>query len=527
MTAIYDKNAIMQVIGSLLHNPMLFIEIGNKGLTEEDFDTKLTKSIFYSIYNLYVLGADRITIIDVDNYLKSYEVLYNNFTKKSGLSYLNDCYELAQIDNFQYYYNRVKKFSALNALLKQGFDISEIYNENEENPIKERELLESFDKMTVVDIFNFFEKKLSKIQYNYNAYNEVNAGAETDISELKESLKESPEIGSPLQGKYYNTITRGARKGKLYLNSGSSGSGKSREAIGNACYLSYPYQYIKDTGWIKNGAEEKTLILTTELEKEEVQTIILAYLADVNEEKILYGNYTGDEEERVDRAIQIMKEYPNIFIEAIPDPNISLIQSIVKRHVAINHIDNLFYDYIFSSGELLNEFRDLKIRQDTVLIMMATALKDLAVEHKIFVATSTQLSGNYDEWKGVRNQSLLRDSKGIIDKCDIGVITMPAREEDINMLTPALRKLGLPTPTHVRDIYKARRGRYKNVRIWSIFDLGTARIMDLFVTDGNYIPIPITTIDVIFSEGDGFLKEETKDSGAEDVVKPKKNEWGD
>lgn len=37
-------------------------------------------------------------------------------------------------------------------------------------------------------------------------------------------------------------------------------------------------------------------------------------------------------------------------------------------------------------------------------------------------------------------------------------------------------------PSHVIDIYKMRRGQYKNVRIWCKIDLGTGRRLDLFMT---------------------------------------------
>lgn len=37
-------------------------------------------------------------------------------------------------------------------------------------------------------------------------------------------------------------------------------------------------------------------------------------------------------------------------------------------------------------------------------------------------------------------------------------------------------------PTHVIDIYKMRRGQYKNVRIWCKIDLGNGERTDLFMT---------------------------------------------
>ena len=40
-------------------------------------------------------------------------------------------------------------------------------------------------------------------------------------------------------------------------------------------------------------------------------------------------------------------------------------------------------------------------------------------------------------------------------------------------------------PTHIIDIYKMRRGRYRGVRIWSHIHLGTGRSLDLFMTTIN------------------------------------------
>lgn len=95
-----------------------------------------------------------------------------------------------------------------------------------------------------------------------------------------------------------------------------------------------------------------------------------------------------------------------------------------------------------------------------------------------------------------------KTAKSIVDKCDVGAITSPAQDRDITALTPMMREYGYPNPTHVMDIYKLRRGRYKNVRIWGILDLGTGRWVDLFVTDGNYRVIPINAPKIIFNTTD-------------------------
>ncbi len=89
-----------------------------------------------------------------------------------------------------------------------------------------------------------------------------------------------------------NTIVRGQRKGKFYLSSSSSGV--------EMCHLVYPFRYNKTAKrWIQNGFSKKALFILTEMEPDEIQAMIPAYLADVNEEHILQGNYEDDEEDRV------------------------------------------------------------------------------------------------------------------------------------------------------------------------------------------------------------------------------------
>jgi replicative DNA helicase len=475
-------------------------EIAKYALIPEDFNDKFTRSIFSAIHNLFQTGATTITPVDIDNYLSNYDLLFKEFEKNGGINYLQDCEDLSQTENFDYYYNRVKKLSALRRLKESGFNISKVYPDNIISDFnKEQKVMEAFDSMSISDIFDKLLEDFTKIQYEYVGKTGGNSIFAVDgILELKEELKVTPEIGPPLQGDIFNTVVRGARRGKFYLRSGSTGAGKSRTMIGDACFLAYPERYSLVSGqWESAGSCETVAIITTELRYDEVQTIILAYLSGVNEENILNGMYGPGEEERVDHAIEIMDKYKtHLIIESIPDPSIAQLVAVIRTHVIVNHVSAVFYDYIFSSPNLLNEFRDLKIREDVALMMLSTALKDLATDLNIFIMSGTQLSGDFENHKGIRNQTLVRGSKAIADKIDVGCITMPVTIEEANLLQSTLTKLHLPMPTQVTDIYKGRRIRYKNVRIWSITDLGTGRITDLFMTDPNYNVINVNIVQV-------------------------------
>lgn len=362
--ALSDKNAIMNIIGCLIQKPLLFAEIGNE-LNVDDFDTKFSKSIYNAIYNLFQLGAEKITIVDIDTYLQQYNAIYANFTAENGIGYLQDCCDIAQPENFTYYFTRVKKFSVLRKLIKNGISVDDIYPANDFDLKKQKEMLENFDSMSIQDIFNVIAKRISGIEYDFNIGKVQSVAADENIKTLKENLKRAPEVGAPLQGDLFNVIARGARKGKFYLYSAGTSGGKSRRMVGDACMLAYPFRYEEATKeWVKSGNEEKTLIITTELEKEEVQTIVLAYLSGVNEEKILTGTYTKEEEQRVDDAIDLMEAHPNLFIESIPDPTINQIRTVIKRQVTMNQVENVIYDYVFSSPSLMTEFKDSKLRED-------------------------------------------------------------------------------------------------------------------------------------------------------------------
>ena len=118
--------------------------------------------------------------------------------------------------------------------------------------------------------------------------------------------------------------------------------------------------------------------------------------------------------------------------------------------------------------------------------MLSTALKDLATELGIFMASATQLSGDYKNQRGVRDQSFLRDSKAIADKADVGSIVVRIGTEEKAIIEPICQQLGLPIPTHVTDVYKNRRSDYTQVKIWSRIDLGTCREQDILITNGFY-----------------------------------------
>ena len=503
-----DKNAILQVIGSLMKKPSLLSEKDKYNLQPSDFESRFERYIFIAILNSYTNGAQSLSEIDIDNYLMEHKDQYLLFQQNNGISYLQDALDMSTPENFEYYYNRIKKFNCLKDLKKSGFDISEFYEENELNP-RQFEINQRFETLKPKDIFDGLKRKIYKVE---GEYVEGDASVTTDVSvgidELLEKLKNSPDAGARFQGKYFNTVTRGARKGKYYIVSFPSGGGKTRLLLGEACYLAFPMRYSWETmEWKITGNAEKTLFIATEQAKEEIQTMVVAYLTGINEDVILYGHFTKEQQTIIDQAKEVIKKYKNnLMIVQIPMPSVEIVKSVIRQNCIVNDTKNVFFDYIFSNPALLNEFRDLRIREDVALLMLSTALKDLAVEQDVFMMSATQLNSSQDtNEKGIKNQNSIRGSKSIVDKADIAMIGGLVPDDQRDQIAPYVAKYGMPT--QVYDVYKVRRGKWTNLKIWSNVDLGTCRRSDVFVTDSNIKEIEVPIMEVNFDDNYGQYDE--------------------
>ena len=486
-----ERHTIIQILGSLMKKPELLSDTDKYIFDVNEFNIPLDRFIFSAIYNLFINGAEVIHTVDIDNYLQQNKYAKDLMENENGIAFLQDCEAESEINNFDLYYKRFKKINLVRDLQSSKNDIDEIYCEDILNE-NYQQINDRFEQMSIQDIINFVKSKGEALEKKYviNSYIEESTPAE-NIRERVMSWKDQPEIGCMLQGEAFNTITRGGRKGKLYLRSAGSGIGKSRSMVGDACNLAYPIRYDATVGkWVITGNSEKVLYIMTEQDTEEIDTMIMAYLTGYNEDVFVYGTFDPNDP-RILGAIDIMERYKdNMHYARVPDPCSSVIKNLIRRRNLQDGIENFFYDYIFSSPAMLNEYRDLKIREDVALRLFTTTLKNLAVELNVFIMTATQIS-NDDENKdgGFRDFRNIRGSRAIVDLVDFACIMSRPSVEELNSVSGFNNCFGY-SPNLVIDIFKNRRGRWNMVRIWSYFDAGTCRRQDLFVTTSNIKPLP-------------------------------------
>lgn len=739
------------VLGGLMKSPLLFTQYTD--IKTEDFDGhKVSKIIFATINNMFQNGISTMTPIEVDMEIERYEAAATIYRAEKGLDYLNDCYEYSALDNFDYYYKRLKKLSLIRTLKKNHYDVSYFFKEDCDTLREENELIERFDKATMEDILQHIERNYNEIRSAYLTDAKVNAVAADGVRTLIDNFKIHPEIGFDMEGSLFSYACRGARLGKFYLRSAQSGTGKriadytpiptpngwktvgdikvgdyifgkngkptkvlnlyknvekiwrvtfkggrtidccgehlweyydngvrrventqtiytraqnwfknftgkwrfnvpmneaveypeqefdispcevveklqyipknyligsieqriellnslpkiynpsnegialfaaskqmvqdirklcnslglminnfflvnsgygicieqvdrlpivnitpteettlmtcftvdaedclfqvgdyivthnTRLAVFDACKISYPEHYDAEskcfvTEFTSDGElrqPQKTLFITTEMDKTEIQTIMISYLSGVNEKHILTAQYDEDEEERILYAERIMEKYQDYFyLEEISDPNLTNVEALIKRYVSIEEVRIIFFDYIFTSPSLLAQFSGAKIREDSALGLMANQLKQIAKDYNVFIMSSTQVNGEGMANEGFKDERCLRGAKSLADKCDFACVVSRVTDKDLQSVSPMLKQAGLAAtanstlmeiPTHVIDIYKNRRGGLRGVRVWTRLNLGTGERKDLCITRDNNTPYPIEE----FSEG--------------------------
>ena len=503
-----DISSVVQLIGNIYNNPRLLEKDDKYHFTEKDFVNEFHQIVFASLYNLYQLGAKTLSIQAVESYLSTRPKAEAIYKANKGAEYILKCSEIADINQFDYYYNKLKKMSLLRAYNDLGLNLDWLYDPDSLDTKELQQQSDKLDNMSLEEISDLINNKIDAIKMEY-VQNVSDGGSQIGdgIDELLEELKSTPAVGYPLYGKFMNTITRGARLGKFYLRSAATGVGKTRTMIADACYIGCGQMYDLNTNkWISIGAPQNTLFIATEQDLSECQTMCIAFLAGVDEEHILKAEYYTGEWERVQKASMLLKQ-SKIYFECLPDFTLTMIENIIKKHIRENQVQYIFFDYIHSSASILMEVGGAhgikNLREDNVLFLLSSKLKDIAVQYGVFMMSSTQLNGDF-KTSDTPDQSLLRGSKAIADRVDAGMIMLDVTSDDIEKIKPFCDKNNVPIPNVKMSVYKIRQGRWKSVYLWMNAQKEYCRYNPVFVTDWRYGYIEMEDLKIKVQEESSF-----------------------
>ena len=494
---------LVQVIGCIFKNPKLLERDDKYKFNEQDFYDEFHQLVFGCMYNLWQLGAKEITLPAIEDYLTQRPKALAIYKTNKGPEFILKAAEMANVNTFDYYYNRMKKMSLLRAYEEMGMDLTWLYNPDEVIDMKRKQAQEDWlDNATLADIYNKINDKIDSIKLQY-VENVTDGGCQIGegIDELIDSFAETPAVGYPLYDIYTSTTARGARLGKFYLRSAATNVGKTRAMVGDACFIGCSQMWsLKENKWVTTGACQSVLFIATEQTLDEIQISAVACISGVEEDHIVMHEYFTGEWERIVKAKQLLKQSKIQFI-CMPDFSMDDVENMIKKHIRENQVEYIFFDYIHSSAKILTEIGGKSgvknLREDNILFLLASKLKDIAVQYGVFILSSTQLNADY-QTSETPDQNLLRGSKAIADRIDWGGIMLETTKEDREKVEAFCKKNSLPIPNVKMSIYKNRANKWKGIYLWMSTQTGICRFETLFVTDWacNIIEMPLLNIKV-------------------------------
>ena len=483
------------LLGCFANRPNLMLSNKYK-IGENDFrckgcdDAKFHHILYRTMYNLVASGAEEIDSVVVDTFLRNYPEQYNVCKQYDFMSFIPEIKRVASDKNVAYHYEIVRKFAMLREYKATGFDIHEIYDETKDEASQRNKL----NSISLRDIDEYFESKRLAIKRNFISTDNVeHYKAGDDFEFTKEQFKTTPRLGLSFQSPYLNDVYRGIMG--LTLRSGASGSGKTTLSIGDACMSGVRYYYdLEKRKYITNKSYiGNVLFINTEMDlREELDIMFISWISGVSRNKIMDGIYHGDEEERVDKARQIL-ELSGIYVVDNPEFTAKTLEEIIEDYIINKNVKLVVFDYVQNQGYVANELAEesgIPMREDMVLLTLTDRLKQLSRKYNIPILTGTQLNGRELEMP-YPTEACLAGGKSQVRKADCSMIITPLTEKQMNEIEPYIATYSnLPKPNLIVHNIKGRASRFpKYIRVYQYVDLGTGRSQDLYVTTKDLQPI--------------------------------------
>lgn len=390
-----NKLATIHVLAALIQNPLLFSD-DHYHFSIDDFPEQFHKILFSAIEHLAKSGMEKISYIDIDQFLKQYTVQYQVFCANKGVEYIQNAIKLYDDKKFKYYYESLKKYSLINNLNANGIDTRDIYDPDIIDPVLSAKMQANFDNLTVNDILLAEETKIILAKETFGTSSDrVENHAGDGLRVLKEKFKETPDMGLPLLSPKLTTILRGQRTGCLFIESAPSGTGK---ALPNSSKLPTPFGW-RTVGDIKVGE----LLFDAQGKPTRVIDIFPQGKKQVYEvsfkdgrtvrccDEHLWSYYTDEQKEESIRARKFYTKTLREIINNISLKTDNVWNVLVPQQQAVEYPENKHYLSPYVLGVLLGNGFLIEQKNDEELIL---SLKDQELADNICRATGWQIKLN-------------------------------------------------------------------------------------------------------------------------------------
>lgn len=474
----YDHNSSRLALGCMMIQPSLCLS-DKYPLDRSDFEpTPFHMRLYQAINALAKRGAGSVSAMDCYSLCKNNAEVKAMFDANDLNGFIDAVKQLAVLDNFELYWQGIRRASLLTAYQKAGMDISRFEHEPE--------------KYSIDEIVAYYDAQISSVNKRfYVDANREEYVAGSDFHKTKEQWKESPDYGPSFQSPYLNSIMRGQMG--LILRAGKSGGGKTVSSIGDICKICCTeYWDFDKQEFVKNKSRiGPCLFINTEMDmRKEIDPLIIAWISGVSRGKIRDGYYQGDEEERVDYADKVLAE-SKLYIVDDPLFTTKSLMNTIKEYANLKGVKAACFDYIQNNGVVASEIAsESKIaqREDMILLALTDRLKQTQRICGIPILTGVQTNGQEDNMK-YPTEACLAGAKAQVRKTDGTVIMLPPKQEELDLFDMAKSNSPMNIPVdaicnNITHIIKGRNSRFpKHIKIFQTLSYGTGRSRDWFVTD--------------------------------------------
>lgn len=493
--SVYDSQTARLCLGAMLIKPSLALS-DKLPLTKQDFEPQIFHlRLYQAITALAKRGAQSISAMDCYTLCQNNAEVKRIFDDNSLTDFIDTIKQIVSVDNFELYWTGVRKTTLLREYAKAGFDISRFEGEPEKHDIQE--ILDYYDGLAINIRKQFYQDKSTR---------ELRAG--DGFEEIKERFKTEPAFGATTFSRYLNTAARGWQQGQLTMHGAVSGSGKTGVALYNMALVACPELWDDDAGCYRLNhcyQHKAALFIQYELnDQEELTPKLIGSISGVPTYHLLNGNYDDGEEERVDKAIEILHD-SNIYFVTMPSFTNDKLKACIKEYTTLHDVGYVVFDYVSQQSTVSSDIakkNGVATRSDQVLSDIVSNLKDIAVENNVAILTFCQTNAAVNTQE-ILDAGCLAGSRAMQDKLDVGGIIMPLRRQEKEVADMMIENASYQGehPNRIVHLFKVRFGnQIQHLKIWGKLDLNTGRWTDCWCTDADNKPYDMTRTRLIYAD---------------------------
>lgn len=492
--SVYDSQAARLCLGAMLIKPSFALS-DKFPLTKQDFEPQIFHlRLYQAITALAKRGAQSISAMDCYTLCANNAEVKRVFDDNSLADFIDTIKQIVSVDNFELYWTGVRKATLLREYAKVGFDIGRFEGEPEKHGIQE--ILDYYDGLAINIRKQFYQDKSTR---------ELRAG--DGFEEIKERFKTEPAFGATTFSRYLNTAARGWQQGQLTMHGAVSGSGKTGVALYNMALVACPELWDDDAGCYRLNhcyQHKAALFIQYELNaQEELTPKLIGSISGVPTYHLLNGNYDDGEEERVDKAIEILHD-SNIYFVTMPSFTNDKLKACIKEYATLHNVGYVVFDYVSQQSTVSSDIakkNGVATRSDQVLSDIVSNLKDIAVENNVAILTFCQTNANVNNQE-ILDAGCLAGSRAMQDKLDVGGIIMPLRRQEKEVADMMIENASYQGehPNRIVHLFKVRFGnQIQHLKIWGKLDLNTGRWTDCWCTDADNKPYDMTRTKLVYA----------------------------